>query len=104
MLQTCPYCEGNGYVLSDEVMAGMLKNKLNDVFACEDNQAVLVTVSPSVFNKIFAYRLLEKECAGEWRDKRIYLTPDDRMHIEKIDIKVLCGAVLDLPDKAKMLY
>ena len=104
MLQTCPYCEGNGYVLSDEVMAGMLKNKLNDVFACEDNKAVLVTVSPSVFNKIFAYRLLEKECAGEWRDKRIYLTPDDRMHIEKIDIKVLCGAVLDLPDKAKMLY
>ena len=104
MLQTCPYCEGNGYVLSDEVMAGMLKNKLNDVFACEDNKAVLVTVSPSVFNKIFAYRLLEKECAGEWRDKRIYLTHDDRMHIEKIDIKVLCGAVLDLPDKAKMLY
>ena len=104
MLQTCPYCEGNGYVLSDEVMAGMLKNKLNDVFACDDNKSVLVTVAPSVFNKIFAYRLLEKECAGEWRDKRIYLAADDRMHIEKLDVKVLHGAILDLPDKAKMLY
>lgn len=104
MLQTCPYCEGNGYVLSDEVMAGRLKNKLNDTFACNDNKSVLVAVAPSVFNKIFAYRLLERECAGEWRDKRIYLTPDDRLHIESIEVKVLHGAVLDLPDKAKMLY
>lgn len=104
MLQTCPYCEGNGYVLSDEVMAGVLKNKLNDVFACADNKAVLVTVAPSVFNKIFAYRLLERECASDWRDKRIYLAPSELVHIEDIQLQVLHGAILDLPEKAKMLY
>lgn len=104
MLQTCPYCEGNGFVLSDEVMASMLKNKLNDVFACADNKAVLVTVAPSVFHKIFAYRLLERECAGDWRDKRIYIAPSETSHIENIQIQVLHGAILDLPDKAKMLY
>lgn len=104
MLQTCPYCNGDGYVLSDEVMANRLKFYLNDVFACKDNTSVLVTLSPSVFNKIFAYRLLEKECANEWRDKRIYLRPDEHLHVEKFDVKVLHGAILDLPENAKMLF
>ncbi len=104
MLQTCPYCNGDGYVLSDEVMASKLKVYLNEIFLCADNKSVLVSVAPSVFNKIFAYRLLEKECSGEWRDKRIYIAPDDRLHIEKFNVKTLHGAVLDLPDNAKMLY
>ncbi|MDE5549101.1 MAG: Rne/Rng family ribonuclease [Clostridia bacterium] len=104
MLQTCPYCNGDGYVLSDEVMASRLKVHLNEVFACPDNKSVLVTISPSVFNKIFAYRLLEKECATEWRDKRIYLRADEHMHVEKFDVKVLHGAILDLPENAKMLF
>lgn len=104
MLQTCPYCNGDGYVLSDEVMAARLKNYLNDVFACKDNKAVLVTLAPSVSHKLFAYRLLEKECAGEWRDRRIYIKSDKHMHIEKFEVKVLHGAVLDLPNNAKMLF
>lgn len=104
MLQTCPYCDGDGYVLSDEVMASKLKLRLNEVFANSGSKAALVSIAPSVFHKIFAYRLLEKECAGEWRDKRIYLTPDEHLHIEKFDVKVLQGAILELPDNAKMLY
>ena len=104
MLQTCPYCNGDGYVLSDEVMASKLKSYLNEVFACADNKSVLVTISPSVCNKIFAYRLLEKECANEWRDKRIYLCPDEHLHVEKFDVEVLRGAIIDLPENAKMLY
>ena len=104
MLQTCPYCNGDGYVMSDEVMASKLKIHLNEVFACADNKSVLVSIAPSVFNKIFAYRLLEKECANEWRDKRIYLRADEHLHVEKFDVKVLHGAILDLPDNAKMLF
>ncbi len=104
MLQPCPYCNGDSYVLSDEVMASKIKMYLNDVFACQDNKAVLVNVATGVFNKIFAYRLLEKECAGEWRDKRIYLTADEHLHIEKFEVKVLHGPIIDLPENAKMLY
>ncbi|MDE6189449.1 MAG: Rne/Rng family ribonuclease [Clostridia bacterium] len=104
MLQTCPYCNGDGYVLSDEVMASNLKLRLNDVFSNGEVKSVLVNIAPSVFHKIFTYRLLEKECANEWRDKRIYLTPDEHLHIEKFDVKVLRGAIIDLPDNAKMLF
>lgn len=104
MLQTCPYCNGDGYVLSDEVMAGRLKNYLNDVFACNDNKAVLVKINPSVSNKLFTYRLLEKECANEWRNRRIYIVADEHQHVEKFEVHVLHGAVLDLPNNAKLLF
>ncbi|MGN0788865.1 MAG: ribonuclease E/G, partial [Christensenellales bacterium] len=104
MLQPCPYCRGNGYVFSDEHVAGKLKNSLNAYFACKDNKALLVTVAPSVFNKIFTARLLEKECENEWSDKRIYMLADPNMHIEKFTIQVLHGSILDVPDNARMLY
>ncbi len=104
MLQPCPYCRGNGYVFSDEHVAGKLKNSINAYFACKDNKALLVTVAPSVFNKIFTARLLEKECENEWADKRIYMLADPNMHIEKFTFQVLHGAILDVPDNARMLY
>lgn len=104
MLQPCPYCRGNGYVYSDEHVAGKIKNSLNACFNCPDNKAVLVTVNPSVFNKLFSARLLEKECCNEWADKRIYMLADEHMHVEKFEIKVLFGAVLDIPNSARMLY
>lgn len=104
MLQPCPYCRGNGYVFSDEHVAGKLKNSINAYFACKDNKALLVTVAPSVFNKIFTARLLEKECENEWADKRIYMLADPNIHIEKFTIQVLHGSILDLPDNARMLY
>lgn len=104
MLQPCPYCRGNGYVFSDEHVAGKLKNSINAYFACKDNKALLVTVAPSVFNKIFTARLLEKECENEWSDKRIYMLADPNMHIEKFAVQVLHGAIIDVPDNARMLY
>lgn len=104
MLQPCPYCRGNGYVFSDEHVAGKLKNSINAYFACKDNKALLVTVAPSVFNKIFTARLLEKECENEWSDKRIYMLADPNMHIEKFAVQVLHGSIIDVPDNARMLY
>lgn len=103
MLQTCPYCDGDGYVYSDEHVAGKIKNALNEYFACPDVKSVLLTVAPSVFNKLITLRILERECADEWRYKRIYVIADEHMHIEKFDVQVLRGAVLDLPDSAKLL-
>ncbi|MEG1535386.1 MAG: Rne/Rng family ribonuclease [Clostridia bacterium] len=104
MLQDCPYCKGDGYVWSDEHVIGKIKTHLGELLACNGNDAVLLTVATSVFNKLFTAQLLSKECDCEWRDKRIYVVADDNMHIEHFDVKTLKGAVLDLPDSAKMLY
>lgn len=104
MLQPCPYCNGDGYVYSDEHVIGKIKDTLNELFANPLNRSVLLTVASSVCNKMFSLRLLERECATEWRDKRIYVVVDPHMHIEQFRTKVLAGAILDLPADARMLH
>ena len=104
MLQHCPYCDGDGYLLSDEAVAGLIKNDIQMLFANDMNKSIIVRLAPSVFNRIFTYRIFEKECATIWANKRIYLIPDNDMHIEKYEIRGVNTSILDLPDQAKLLY
>ena len=104
MLQPCPYCGGDGYVFSDEHMIMKIRTAVTQAFEGSSAKAALVTVAPSVFNKLFSLRDLENECRNEWKDKRIYVVPDDRMHIEKYKLQTLNSAILDLPDNARLLY
>ena len=104
MLQPCPYCRGDGYVYSDEHMIMKIRTAVTQAFEGSSAKAAKVTVAPSVFNKLFSLRYLENECRNEWKDKRIYVVPDERMHIEKYKLETLNSAVLDLPDNARLLY
>ena len=104
MLQPCPYCGGDGYVYGDEHMIMKIRSAITQVFEGVSAKAVVVTVAPSLFNKMFSLRYLEKECQTVWKDKRIYVIPDASMHIEKYKIQSLNSAILDLPDNARMLY
>ena len=104
MLQPCPYCNGDGYVYGDEHMIMKIRAAITQVFEGISAKAVVVTVAPSLFNKMFSLRYLEKECQTVWKDKRIYAIPDPAMHIEKYKIQTLNSAILDLPDNARMLY
>ena len=104
MLQPCPYCGGDGYVYGDEHMIMKIRSAITQVFEGISAKAVVVTVAPSLFNKMFSMRYLEKECQTVWKDKRIYIIPDPSMHIEKYKIQTLNSAILDLPDNARMLY
>ena len=104
LLKPCPYCHGNGYVYSDEHVASKIKQDLNNLFKNPKNSTVVIKVSTSVFNKIFAYKIFEKECLNEWRDKRIYLIPDELEHVEKYEIKTYFESIIDLPDTARLLF
>ena len=104
MLQPCPYCHGDGYVFSDEHVVTKLKQDLNTIFKNPMNTTVIIEVATSVFNKVFAYKLLEKECETIWRDKRIYLVPSQSLHIEKYKIQATNATIIDLPDTAKLLF
>lgn len=104
MLQTCPYCNGDGYVYSDEHVITLLRDEINATFDRTEANALIVKVAPSVFSKLFTYRYLEKECANEWQNKRIYVIADKYLHIEKYEIEVVRTNVIDLPDNAKLLY
>ena len=104
MLQQCPYCSGNGYVYSDEHVVTKIKQDLNIVFKNQNNHTAIIEVSTNVFNKIFAYKLLEKEAETIWRDKRIYIVPVENIHIEKFNIRTTNETIIDLPNSAKLLY
>lgn len=104
MLQSCPYCQGNGYLFSDEHTVAKLKNKMNEYLCLPENKAMLITVAPSVATKMFNYRLLSKECSGIWINKRIYVVTDINMHLEDFKIEILKGSVLSLPNEAKLLH
>lgn len=103
-LQSCPYCKGDSFVHSEEYVIMRLRASLYNHFAKNDSEAVLIHVNPSVFAKLSVLRTLEKECQTVWSDKRIYVVPDDKMHIENYEIKSCQQGVLDLPNTARMLY
>ncbi len=103
-LQPCPYCKGDSFVHSEEYVIMRLRASLYKYFEKNDDEAVLIKVNPAVFAKLFVLRTLEKDCQSVWQDKRIYVVPDDLIHIEKYEIISCDTGVLDLPDTARMLY
>ena len=103
-LQTCPYCDGDSYVYSEEFIIMKLRGDLYKHFKKDDCEAVIIKVNPSVFSKLFVLRTLEQDCQTVWVDKRIYIVPDERLHIQNYDIQSCRSGVIDLPNTARMLY
>lgn len=104
MLQPCPYCNGDSYVYSDDYVIAKIRDALYELFDTANPPAVRLTVNPQVFSKIFALRYLAKECATEWKKKRIYVIADPMMHVEKFRLDPERNMILALPDNAKLLY
>ena len=104
MLQTCPYCNGDAYVYSDDHVIVKIRDALVELFNTADPPAARLTVNPQVFSKMFALRYLAKECATDWKGKRIYVIADQMMHIEKFKLDPERNMILSLPDSAKLLY
>ena len=104
LLQPCPYCHGDGYVYSGEYVIIKLRQDIERTIVDADPSAITVRVHPTIFSKIFAQRYLEKDSAGPWKKIRIYIIPDESLHIEDYDIQVEHNIILDLPNSAKMLY
>ncbi len=81
-----------------------IRDALVELFNTADPPAVRLTVNPQVFSKMFALRYLAKECATDWKGKRIYVIADQMMHIEKFKLDPERNMILSLPDSAKLLY
>lgn len=105
LLKTCPYCNGNGYIYSEENMIMRIRDYLVEMFKVNPQvNAVKLIVNPQVFAKLFSLRYLEKDCETIWAAKRIYVIPDPLCHIEKYSVIKMTSNIIDLPNNAKMLY
>lgn len=104
LLSECPYCQGDGFVFSEEYVIMRIREALMNLMSDEDPRSVIVTANPDVYNKIFALRYLERECKTIWKGKRIYIIPDALLHREKFSLSPTNESVLTLPENAKLLY
>lgn len=104
LLSECPYCQGDGFVFSEEYVIMRIREALMNLMSDEDPRSVIVTANPDVYNKIFALRYLERECKTIWKGKRIYIIPDALLHREKFSLSPTNESVLSLPENAKLLY
>lgn len=105
LLQTCPYCNGNGVVLSEENMIMKIRDYLVEMFSVNKHiNAVKLYVNDKVFAKLFSLRYLEEECSTIWAGKRVYVIPEPTLHVEKYECIKVTTNIIDLPNSAKLLY
>ncbi len=103
MLQPCPHCTREGYVLSDIYMAMRIRSEIVDCFGrgCD---SVIIELNFDLMNKIFSERYFSKDAEGDWRGKRVYLIGHHTYHEERYSVRGETSRVLTLPDTARLLF
>ena len=100
---TCPYCAGEGQILSTSVVASKIKEVLKKQVLKSKN-AILLYAHPDVVDKLFELRYRAPVGFAELDSARIYIIPDKTLHHEKFTYQNTAGNVLDLPDNARLFF
>lgn len=103
LVKKCPYCKGTGEIFSNEYIILKIRAALLDVFA-EGYKSAIIDLNVEIMAYIFQRGALSKDVKKIWTDKRIYLIPHKTYHQECFTVRGDDNAVLDLPDKARILY
>ncbi len=99
----CPYCRGEGSILSNDYISMKIRTKLLDIFH-NDYKSAIIDLNFEICDYILQKGALKKDIEKFWQNKRIYLIPHKTYHQEFFLIKGDNGDVLDLPDNAILLY
>lgn len=103
LVKNCPYCRGEGVIFSNDYIVMKIRCALLDLFA-EEHSCAIVDLNTDICDFIFKTGALTKDVSKIWKDKRIYLVPHRTYHQEYFSVKGDDRKVLDLPDKARLLY
>ena len=104
LLDKCAYCGGNAYTHSSVYLARKLKAAIKKLFAENDFSSAIVTLNSAYVEHMFASKFFSDECENIWRDKRIYLIPNDSIHASQFAITGSRSVSLSLPQNARLLY
>lgn len=88
LTQPCPYCEGNGVILSSDTMAIKVLRELKKVCRMTSKAKVMIKVHPDlhkILNDEMESELLK---LGETYRKTISILPDPKLHFEKYNIEL----------------
>ena len=103
LVKNCPYCKGDGTIFSNDYIVLKIRTALLDVFA-EGYSSAIVDLNVEIMSYILQRGALSKDVQKIWKNKRIYIVPHKTYHQEYFSVRGDNSSVLELPDKAKILY
>lgn len=103
LVQDCPYCNGDGKIYSNDYVIMKIRTALLDLFA-EGYKSAVIDLNANLADYILKKGSLSNDVSKIWSNKRIYIVPHRTYHVESFRIKGDNDKVLDLPDKAKLLF
>ncbi len=99
----CPYCKGEGKILADDYIIMKIRTALLDIFG-ENYKSAIIDLNAEICDTILKTGVLSKDVQKFWQDKRIYLVPHKTYHQEYFNVKGDNNQILNLSDKAVLLY
>ncbi len=99
----CPYCKGEGTILSNDYVIMKIRTALLDLFI-NDFKSAIIDVSYDSVEYILKSGALKRDIDKYFTGKRIYLVPHKTYHQEHFKVRGDNNDVLSLPDNAVMLY
>ena len=102
--QECVYCKGAGRLYSAAVIIDKMRAAVEKIMADIKPSALVLSVNPHLVEAIFDSRTLSRLCETDWQGKRIYIVPDEKIHMHSYKIQIETKHILDLPGNAMLLY
>ena len=102
--QDCPCCKGLGKLYSPRILIDKIREAIQKIMSEIDPGAVVLTVNPQLVEAIFDSRSLTSLCETVWQGKRIYIVPDEKLHMHGYKIQIETKNIIELPPKAMLLY
>jgi ribonuclease G len=99
---SCPYCSGNGRILSAETVSNQVIHKLEDLSKHSKAEAILLGVHPKVEEELSASKMmLIKQLERDYH-KAIYIKVLNDIHLEKVKV-IAVGRKKEVKKMVKML-
>ena len=100
--KSCPYCRGEGTILSNDYIVMKIRTGLLDLFSSDYTTAV-IDLNVDICDYVLSTGSLNRDKEKFWKDKKIYLIPHKTYHQEYFNVKGYGEEDLLIPDKALLL-
>lgn len=103
LVKPCGHCKSVGYVPEDIFVITRIRADILDCFA-GGYHAAIIELNENIMRRILNEGLLRGEVETIWREKRVYMIPHRTFQESQYSVRGDNSGVLNLPDKAQLLY
>ncbi len=103
LVKPCGHCKSVGYVPEDIFVITRIRADILDCFA-GGYHAAIIELNENIMRRILNEGLLRGEVETIWREKRVYMIPHKTFQEAQYFVRGDNSGVLNLPDKAQLLY